>query len=189
MEDTELIAGCLRGNIEDFREIVERYSALTMALALNILGNRDDAEDVCQEAFIQVYRNLDRFDTGRSFKNWLTTILYRRCLDHLKRRRRSLELLKKMKTLSLEKQAFEPNNPPQEKSLPSRLLEHLTAKERISLCLWANEGFTPGSGLPAQDQAERFRINYLRVENKPVQAYLYRPGESDLIIVWVQKPT
>jgi len=142
MEDNELIAGCLRGNIEDFREIVERYSAWTMALALNILRNRDDAEDVCQEAFIQVYRNLDRFDAKKNFKNWLATILYRRCLDLLKRRQRSMELLKKMKTLPLEKQALVPNNPPKEKSLPSRLVEHLTPKERISLCLWANEGYT-----------------------------------------------
>jgi|GEM_PF-281550 len=54
---------------------------------------------------------------------------------------------------------------------------------------WLIRGFTPGSGLPVQDQAERFRINYLRVENKPGQAYLYRPGESNLIIVWVQKLT
>lgn len=54
---------------------------------------------------------------------------------------------------------------------------------------WLWRGFTPGSGLPPQDQAKRFRINYLRVENKPGQAYLYQPGESDLIIIWVQKPT
>ena len=47
MDEQELIAGCLRGRMEDFRMIVERYTAPAMALAMNILGNRDDAEDAC----------------------------------------------------------------------------------------------------------------------------------------------
>jgi RNA polymerase sigma-70 factor (ECF subfamily) len=142
MEDNELISGCLRGNVEDFREIMERYSAPAMALALNVLGNRDDAEDACQEAFIQVYHNLHRFDTGRSFKNWLFIILYRRCLDQLKRRRRFIKLLKKLKMGHEEKRALEADNPPEGKGLPSLLLEHLSSKERAALCLWANEGYT-----------------------------------------------
>src|SRR4030042_6657485 len=96
MDEQELIAGGLRGSMEDFRMIVDRYSAPAMALAMNILGNRADAEDACQELFIQVYRHLKSYDKDRSFKNWVYTILYRRCLDLLKRRRRSAELVKKM---------------------------------------------------------------------------------------------
>lgn len=142
MEDNELVAGCLRGNVEEFKAIVDKYSSPALAMALNILGNRDDAEDACQEAFIQVFRNLSRFDMERSFKNWLYTILYRRCLDHLKRRRRSSELLKKMKAGSSSSLVAEPNPPSEDKGLPSHLLQHLSAKERTALCLWANEGFT-----------------------------------------------
>ncbi len=40
-----------------------------------------------------------------------------------------------------------------------------------------------------EETSERFRINYLNVEDKPAQAYLYQPSESNLIIVWVQKST
>src|SRR4030065_1933290 len=96
MDEQELSAGCLRGNMEDFRMIVEQYTAPAMALAMDVLGNRDDAEDACQELFIQVYRNLGSYDPTRSFKNWVYTILYRRCLDCLKRRRRAADLVNRM---------------------------------------------------------------------------------------------
>ncbi len=142
MDDRELVAGCLRGNPEDFREIVMKYSSSTLAIALNILGNRDDAEDACQEAFIKAYRHLDRFDPERSFKNWLYTILYRRCLDHLKRRRRSRALLKKLQTEIPPAQLSNPPRPAQSRALPSRFLEVLSPKERAALCLWANEGYS-----------------------------------------------
>lgn len=142
MDEQELIAGCLCGRMEDFRMIVERYTAPAMALAMNILGNRDDAEDACQELFIQVYRNLKSYDKERSFKNWVYTILYRRCLDHLKRRRRSAELVKRMGRETVLATPANPGRSDPAGNLPSELLEILKAKERTALCLWANEGYT-----------------------------------------------
>lgn len=139
MDEQELIAGSLRGRMEDFRMIVERYSAPAMALAMNMLGNRDDAEDACQELFIQVFQKLGSYDPNRSFKNWLYTILYRRCLDHLRKRRRRVEMVKKV---SRETDLATPANPGLSRSLPSVLLEQLKAKERTALSLWANEGYT-----------------------------------------------
>ena len=142
MDEQELIAGCLRGDMEDFRMIVERYNGPAMALAMNILGNRSDAEDACQELFIQVYRHLESYDKNRSFKNWVYTILYRRCLDHLKRRRRSAELVKKMGRETVLATPANPGHSHPSRSLPSELLDLLKSKERTALCLWANEGYT-----------------------------------------------
>lgn len=142
MDEQDLIAGCLRGRMEDFRVIIERYTAPAMALAVNILGNRDDAEDACQELFIQVYRHLKSYDQDRSFKNWVYTILYRRCLDLLRQRQRAAELVKKMGRESDFMASANPSNSELRRSLPSHLLERLKAKERTALCLWANEGYT-----------------------------------------------
>jgi RNA polymerase sigma-70 factor (ECF subfamily) len=142
MDEQELIAGCLRGSREDFRMIVERYTAPAMALAMNVLGNRDDAEDACQELFVQVYRHLKSYDKEKSFKNWVYTILYRRCLDHLRRRRRSAELVKKLGRDTILETPSNPGHSHPHRSLPSHLLERLKAKERTALCLWANEGYT-----------------------------------------------
>lgn len=142
MDEQELIAGCLRGKMQDFQMLVERYSAPAMALAMNMLGNRDDAEDACQELFIQVYRKLGSYDPDRSFKNWVYTILYRRCLDHLKKRRRSMELVKKMSREAVPVTPANPGHHDASGKLPSNLLDGLKAKERTALCLWANDGYS-----------------------------------------------
>ncbi len=71
-----------------FDGVVDIYGGQALALAINVLGNRQDAEDVVQESFIQVFRNLGSYDPGRSFKTWLLTIVYRRCLDMLKKKKR-----------------------------------------------------------------------------------------------------
>lgn len=97
MEENGPIAACLQGDREAFRQIVDIYKAQVMALAMNILGNRQDAEDACQETFIQVYRNLGRFNPQKSLKNWIFTILYRRCLDQLKKKRRFQRAFNKAK--------------------------------------------------------------------------------------------
>ena len=163
MDEQELIAGCLRGSMEDFRMIVERYTAPARALAMNVLGNRDDAEDACQELFIQVYRHLKSYDKEKSFKNWVYTILYRRCLDHLRKRRRSAELVKKLGRETILATPSNPGHSHQSRSLSSDLLEQLTAKERTALCLWANEGYT------AQEISE-----VLRCSASTARVYLFQ---------------
>ena len=142
MDEKEPAAGCPAGDMGEFKNIVDGYGAPAMAMAMNILRNRDDAEDACQDAFIQVYRNLENFDRTKSFKTWFYTILYRRCLDYLRRRSRSLELLKKAGREAVLHQRAAANPAPPAQSLPSDLLERLNARERTALCLWANEDYT-----------------------------------------------
>ena len=60
MSDEELLRSCLFGEVEEYHKIVERYRTKTLAIAMNILGNREDAEDASQDTFIQVYKNLDK---------------------------------------------------------------------------------------------------------------------------------
>jgi hypothetical protein len=52
---------------------------------------------------------------------------------------------------------------------------------------WLFKDFRPEKMRTGKEAAERFRINYIRVEDQPAQAYLYQPSESDLIIIWIQK--
>ncbi|MGA2534095.1 MAG: sigma-70 family RNA polymerase sigma factor [Candidatus Aminicenantales bacterium] len=142
MDEREIVAGCLKGATGSYQEMVEAYGPLVLSVALNVLGNREDAEDVVQEAFIQVFKNLWRYDPGRSFKTWLLTIVYRRSLDMIKKKRRFSEFASRAKF----DPAVVPNNPGPDPGgpvpLPSRLLTTLSPKERTALCLWANEGYT-----------------------------------------------
>jgi RNA polymerase sigma-70 factor, ECF subfamily len=118
-----------------FEGIVDLYGGHVLAFALNVLGNREDAEDAVQESFIQVFRNLANYDPGRSLKTWVFTIVYRRCLDIMKKKRRFFAAFEKAKH---ELPVF--SNPSPRRLLPADILGTLSARERTALSLWANEG-------------------------------------------------
>ena len=144
MDQNTFVPGGPEENRAAFRTLFDAYSPAAMAMAVNILGNRADAGDASQDTFIQVYRHLDHFDSRRSFKTWFTAILYRRCFDQLRRRRRSLALLRKVESDPVVLPTAAPASSPANQSLPSGLLDRLNAKERTALCLWANDGYTAG---------------------------------------------
>jgi len=142
MTDEELLQRCLFGEVEEYQKIVERYRAKALAIAMNILGNRQDAEDASQDAFIQVYRNLEKFDFQRSFPNWFYSILYKRCLDRLRKRSRFSTFFHKVKAEPSQTYRVLPSNPTFDIFEKQEIMKSLNPKERISLFLWANNGYT-----------------------------------------------
>src|SRR4026208_798807 len=87
MDDAEAIKKCQLGDREAFRHLVERYQKRAVAHAMAVVLNRDDAEDAVQEAFIDAYRAIDRFDTSRTFYQWFYVLLRNRCYKMTSRRR------------------------------------------------------------------------------------------------------
>src|SRR6185369_11903503 len=75
MDDAETLKRCQHGEREAFRHLVERYQKRAVAHALAILFHRGDAEDAVQEAFIDVFRAIGRFDTLRTFYQWFYVLL------------------------------------------------------------------------------------------------------------------
>ena len=85
--DKELIKNICAGNHGDFRVLVERYSADALTLAVRILGNRSDAEEAVQDAFVRAYKGLAGFRRDAGFSTWFYRIVYNRCLTVRERRR------------------------------------------------------------------------------------------------------
>jgi RNA polymerase sigma-70 factor (ECF subfamily) len=91
-EEESLIARCLEGDVEAFRPLVQRYQRLAFSVALRMLGSRADAEDIAQQAFVDAFNALERFDgEGRqhAFSTWLLRIAVNRSKDILKSKRRT----------------------------------------------------------------------------------------------------
>lgn len=142
MDDNQLVRSCLQGEVDEFRKIVNKYTGKVMALALNILGNREDAEDACQDAFMLAYSNLNSFNTQKSFSNWLFTIIYNRCLDQLRKRRRFFKFFKKVEREPGQLSGARASSQQEDKPLIRSVLKKLSPKERTTLFLWAVEGYT-----------------------------------------------
>jgi len=86
-EDDELIRAAQKGERAAFDSLVRRYDRSVLRLALHVLGNEQDAQDVHQEAFIKAYRHLGNFRFECSFYTWLYRIVTNLCLDQLRRRK------------------------------------------------------------------------------------------------------
>jgi RNA polymerase sigma-70 factor (ECF subfamily) len=88
--DRSLVERTLAGDTSAFEVLVLAYQQHVFNLAYRMLGERGEAEDAAQEAFLRVYRHLDRYDMARPFKTWLLTITSNYCIDRLRRRRLTL---------------------------------------------------------------------------------------------------
>jgi RNA polymerase sigma-70 factor, ECF subfamily len=86
-EDDDLIREAQKGDRTSFDALVRRYDQAVLRLALHMLGNEQDAQDIHQEAFLKAYRHLGNFRFECSFYTWLYRIVTNLCLDQLRRRK------------------------------------------------------------------------------------------------------
>ena len=91
MNDTFLIQSAIQGDLESYNRLVMAYQDLAYNQAFWMLKNKEAAEDITQDAFIQAYRRLSQF-RGGSFRPWLLRIVTNACLDELRRWKRRPEL-------------------------------------------------------------------------------------------------
>ena len=87
-DDHELIRACLEGNRESFATLVKRHEQRAFWAAYRVLGDSEASRDVAQEAFVRVWRALDRFDFSMAFSTWLYRITINLAIDHLRRNKR-----------------------------------------------------------------------------------------------------
>lgn len=85
--DLEIINQCMGGNIGIFEHLVDRYKKLVFNTAYRMMGNREEAEDVTQEAFIRIYNSLSRYNPQFKFSTWALKITTNLCLDNLRKRK------------------------------------------------------------------------------------------------------
>src|SRR5216683_6245031 len=99
-EEMQLVRRAKRGDDSAFEELVRRYDRNVFRIAQHITQNREDAEDVFQEAFLKAYGNLAQFQGQSKFYTWLVRIAVNEALMKLRRRRpeRTVSLDEEVKT-------------------------------------------------------------------------------------------
>jgi RNA polymerase sigma-70 factor (ECF subfamily) len=78
----------IEGNSNAFSVLVDRYKDLVFSLALKMVKNREEAEEVAQDTFIKVYKSLSQFKGDSKFSTWIYKVTYNTCLDRLKKHKR-----------------------------------------------------------------------------------------------------
>jgi RNA polymerase sigma-70 factor (ECF subfamily) len=90
-DEQKLISRCQNGDIQAFRELVERYEDRIYALACSIVSNPEAAKDVAQEAFVRAYKALNSFEGNSSFYTWLYRIATNVCLNAAQKEKRRID--------------------------------------------------------------------------------------------------
>jgi RNA polymerase sigma-70 factor (ECF subfamily) len=86
LTETDLVARSQRGDTDAYDQLVGAYQHRIFALAYRITGNREDAWDAAQEAFLKAYRNLRAFHGRAAFSTWLHRIAVNAAIDVVRRR-------------------------------------------------------------------------------------------------------
>jgi len=87
-DDRELIEKILNGNKTAFSLLIKKYEKMVWILVSRMVLDEDEVKDICQEVFIKIYINLDKFKFNSKFSTWLATIAYRLALNHLRKKKK-----------------------------------------------------------------------------------------------------
>jgi RNA polymerase sigma-70 factor (ECF subfamily) len=86
-DEAAVVAQARLGDAKAFSELLRRYEGKIFRLALHITQNREDAEDVLQEAFLKAYEHLDQFQGQSKFYTWIVRIAVNQALMKLRKRK------------------------------------------------------------------------------------------------------
>lgn len=86
--DQHYIDKILQGETNAFAVLVDRYKDMIFTLALKMVKNREESEEVAQDTFIKIYNSLNKFKGDSKFSTWIYKIAYNSCLDRLKKNKK-----------------------------------------------------------------------------------------------------
>ena len=135
-----LIDECREGNRRAQFRLYELYSKAMFNTAYRIMGNREDAEDMLQEAFTDCFRKIGSYRTESTFGAWLKTIVINRCISRLRKREAELVLIEDYSRHEMQQ------DEPQEMIWPdpsviARAVERLPDGYRVVFSLYLLEGY------------------------------------------------
>lgn len=176
-DELTLVQAAKSGDVSAFEELVRRYDRNVFRIAQHITQNREDAEDVVQDAFLKAYSNLAQFQGQSKFYTWLVRIAVNEALMKLRRRRpeRTVSLDEEVKTdedsVPREVADWSPN--------PEQQYSQAELREILSKTI---QGLPPGfrtvfvlrdvEGLSTEETAEALELSIPAVKSRLLRARL-----------------
>jgi RNA polymerase sigma factor (sigma-70 family) len=87
MPEPALIAGCIKTDRHCQKELYDRFSGKMFSVCMRYATDHSRAEDLLQEGFIKVYKNIDKFRGEGSFEGWIRRIFVNCCIEHVRKQR------------------------------------------------------------------------------------------------------
>jgi RNA polymerase sigma factor (sigma-70 family) len=137
-DDTTLIDRVLEGDIQGYSVLVDRHKDLAFTIAYRLLNNREDAEEVVQDAFLKAYRNLKGFRQDSRFSTWLFRIVYNTAISKKRLRKPGFQSIDDVPCL-VEKSGFvndEDDLNAERRSMLERAIKQLPEDERAMITLF-----------------------------------------------------
>jgi RNA polymerase sigma-70 factor (ECF subfamily) len=175
MTDFELIQEILSGNLTLFRQLLERHQAQVFRTCIGFVHQKEDADDLTQEVFIQAYQSLASFKGDSEFSTWLYRITVNRALNYMRERQKKsiFDRLDSFFTGEKAVQSFSNGttgeNPEQqlihneEREMITKALDKLPEKQRMAIVLSKYD-----------DMSQREIANVLNTTEGAVEALLQR---------------
>jgi RNA polymerase sigma-70 factor (ECF subfamily) len=146
LSDREIVEQAIAGDPEAFRLLVERHQRFVYSLAYRFVHNISDAEDITQDTFIRLWKNLGRYRHEVKLTTWLYKIVTNLCLDLLKsaytKNTRRLEDLADQSALQSEWEADQPILTEEARVALVKMTAALTPKQKVVFVLRDIEDLT-----------------------------------------------
>lgn len=131
MKDEELVKRINDGEMELFEEIIARYETKVFGVIYYMMRNKNEVEDIAQEVFIKVFKNLRKFKGDSSLYTWIYKITVNLCLDELKKRKKVVYLDEKVEVNDSELEIQLSSNEKDQ----AKLYEEKELKECMQKCI------------------------------------------------------
>ncbi len=171
-EQDELVIACRANNRDAMQKIYTAYVSRMIAVSMRYCKNQTDAEDIVQEAFIKVFRNIHKYNHKGVLGSWIERIVINCAIDHWNKNKKTICIDHENSIYNKEKQAVyhdETDTLTKELSLEKlrTLITNLPEQYRYVLNLYAIEGYSHKEiGKMLNIKESTSRSNYTRAKKK-----------------------
>jgi RNA polymerase sigma factor (sigma-70 family) len=140
-DDNHYIDRVLSGDVAAYAMLVAKHKNLVFSIALKILNNREDAEEVAQDCFVKVYQSLQHFERKSKFSTWLYRIVYNAAISRTRKKRIDYvpiddHMIQNYTGVDTVRAGMDEIEPEDKKAMIARAMQRLTHDESLLITLF-----------------------------------------------------